>query len=618
MNLKEIFEHSCHHFIIEWLDSKCITPGDTSSNLDNFITFPTTESSNFLALINQPKEIALRQALIEQNQHLNKIEPQAYIIHGKTQEPIVVSEEIIASSHGKFVSIFSVITELVQQKELLKETSERLELVLAGTRLGMWDWDPQTNDVVFDERWANMLGVELADLTQTLSDWESRVHPDDIAGCFADITAHIEGKVDFYENTHRMKHADGSWRYILDRGKVVKRNDKGEAIRFTGTHTDVTDLKLAEHNAKEALLSRNKFFARVSHEIRTPLHGILGTADILKRRNLVSDDLQLVNIIADSGGILQSLLNDILDIAKLEEKKLEIVIREVNCYSSAKYIFNLFQQKALSKDLNFTLIKPNNLLNCWVNTDSTRLSQILANLVSNAVKFTTTGSVTVEVKNINQHVYIVVEDTGRGIEDTDAIFYAYEQEGSDDAKAEGTGLGLAIVKSLCTQLNISLTCHSVLGKGSRFELDMGEQTSPSAPLPIISELDTSEASKTTFNRVLVVDDNQINLLIAKTMLNEAFNHVDVAINGKEAVEMVLNNGNYDIVFMDLNMPVMNGVDATKAINDLNLPNPPIVVAQTADATDEAVKQFAQHNVSHIITKPFTQEKLANILKRLEH
>lgn len=126
------------------------------------------------------------------------------------------------------------------------EQKERLSLVLEGTALGLWDWNPQTNDVVFDERWAQMLGYKLSEIEPSLESWESRVHPDDIEGCFKDITRHIEGKTNFYNNIHRMKHKNGTWRYILDRGKIVERDLNGNPIRFTGTHTDVTELKEAE------------------------------------------------------------------------------------------------------------------------------------------------------------------------------------------------------------------------------------------------------------------------------------------------------------------------------------------------------------------------------------
>ena len=137
------------------------------------------------------------------------------------------------------------------QDESPESQRERLELVLEGTRLGMWDWNPQTNEVVFDERWAQMLGHSLDEIDFSLESWSSRVHPDDLEPCLADIQAHIEGRTDFYENVHRMRHADGRWVYILDRGRIVARDADGRPIRFTGTHTDITAQCEAERRARE-------------------------------------------------------------------------------------------------------------------------------------------------------------------------------------------------------------------------------------------------------------------------------------------------------------------------------------------------------------------------------
>jgi diguanylate cyclase (GGDEF)-like protein/PAS domain S-box-containing protein len=139
-------------------------------------------------------------------------------------------------------------TEIIQQKE-------RLELVLAGTGLGLWDWNPSTNTVVFDERWANMLGYQLSEIKPDLESWVSRVHPDDLDKCYQDIQDHIQQKTAFYNNIHRMMHKDGKWRYILDRGKVVSRDEHGNPIRFTGTHTDVTELKEIEIQLQEKTIA---------------------------------------------------------------------------------------------------------------------------------------------------------------------------------------------------------------------------------------------------------------------------------------------------------------------------------------------------------------------------
>jgi signal transduction histidine kinase len=311
------------------------------------------------------------------------------------------------------------------------------------------------NEVVFDERWANMLGLNLSDLTQTLDDWKSRVHPNDIEGCFKDITAHIEGKVSFYENTHRMMHTDGNWRYILDRGRVMERNEKGEPIRFTGTHTDVTDLKLAELKAVEALESRNEFFAKISHEIRTPLHGIISTTDILQRLTTSTESLDLVKIISQSSNVLMALLNDLLDVSKIQHESLSITKKPFDLLVTLEFIVNLFSVNASSKGLLLEFTPPINHSTLIIDNDETRLTQIISNLISNAIKFTQEGAINLTVNIEKDSIVILIQDTGIGIKDLEQAFELYSQEESI-SEVKGTGIGLSLVKSLCDTQDIEL------------------------------------------------------------------------------------------------------------------------------------------------------------------
>ncbi len=161
-------------------------------------------------------------------------------------------------------------TEIIEQKE-------RLELVLTGTDLGLWDWNPQTNNVVFDERWANMLGYTLSEINPSLESWESKVHPDDIAKCFEDIQSHIDGKTNFYSNIHRMMHKDGKWRYILDRGKIALRDEKGNPVRFTGTHTDITHIKDVEIRLQKKQKKIDKYVDIIDENVITSSTNLNGT-----------------------------------------------------------------------------------------------------------------------------------------------------------------------------------------------------------------------------------------------------------------------------------------------------------------------------------------------------
>jgi signal transduction histidine kinase/CheY-like chemotaxis protein len=485
----------------------------------------------------------------------------------------------------------------------LQAIKDRLELVLEGTRLGMWDWNPMNNEVVFDERWASMLGLHLSDLTQTLDDWQSRVHPDDIEQCFKDITDHIEGNVAFYENTHRMMHTDGNWRYILDRGCVMERNAHGEPIRFTGTHTDVTDLKLAELKAVEALESRNDFFAKISHEIRTPLHGIISTTDILKRLEQSEESSELISIISQSGNVLMALLNDLLDFSKIQHDSLTVTKKPFDVLITLEFIIKLFEKNASSKGLLLEFTPPESYATLIVDNDETRLTQVISNIISNAVKFTQQGIISLSVDVEKDDISITIKDTGMGIKDLDKAFELYSQE-ENISEVKGTGIGLPLVKSLCEAQGIELHCESYYEQGTLFRLTMPrtnkriEITTPSSELLL---------PQTKYDRALIVDDNNINLIIGKKILKQLFENVDIADSGSQAIELISKGTKYDFVFMDLNMPNMDGVEATKGI--LEIDSSIKVFAQTADTTETTRQRILANNFTGIIQKPYTVEDI---------
>ncbi|NDW22162.1 hybrid sensor histidine kinase/response regulator [Alteromonas hispanica] len=611
----DIFENSGSVFAVEWSDEKCLIMQSFSSNIRLWLSQDTLTRNKFPTVFVYPQDAVSRATLI-QNIKQNSQSSIKYGFRNLNGGITYVCEELLSDTNGIVTSIFTDITETYQHNLEVSEVSERLELVLEGTRLGMWDWNPQTNDVVFDERWANMLGLRHCDLTQTLSDWENRVHPDDIEGCFTDIMAHVNGEVGFYENTHRVMHADGNWRYILDRGRVVKRDASGNPIRFTGTHTDVTELKKAELRAQESLSAKNKFFARMSHEIRTPLHGILGTADILTKKNLPSDAEHLVQIINDSGEQLQILLNDLLDVAKIEEDTLEISIKRCDIVKSLKTVFNLFKQKAESKGLEYTFVNNTPTASIFIHTDPSRINQIISNVISNSIKFTNNGFVKLTIDVVGGEFFVHVEDSGIGIKDTSLIFNPYTQEGTVASKSMGTGLGLSIVKSLCEKLTIQLHIDSVPKRGTCFRFNLGRVIKTATTAKKMNKAESQEKTGVSNKKVLVVDDNDINLLIAKTMLGECFEIVEIAQSGKTAIDLVSKHRNYDLIFMDLNMPEMDGIETSEKINQLNLANPPIIVAQTADATEEAKALLKTASIDNIITKPFTKEKLTALIHSL--
>lgn len=497
----------------------------------------------------------------------------------------------------------------------LESTKRRLELVLQGTRLGMWDWNPQTDEVHFDERWANMLGVAVKDLSMTLEDWTSRVHPDDIEGCFADIQTHIDGKVNFYENTHRMMHSDGRWRYILDRGQVMERDAEGKPTRFTGTHTDVTILKEAELTANKALADRDRFFSQISHELRTPLHGILGTTDHLLRNRNDAETQRYLEVIQYSGDTLLSLLNDLLEISKISAGAIEVHAEPMDVLEIANRTLSLFASQADDNDLEVSCINHTGKSELFVDSDKHRLSQIFSNLISNAIKFTDKGCITVEFSDQQGELVCQLRDTGVGIEDPARVFDEYTQEirGQSLKGIQGTGLGLFIVKSLCELLGIGITCASKLHEGTVFTLRLGKLLVNHVPQPECAN--AKDVSELRFKKVLLVDDNTINLMIGEVMLAEMLHQVVSCDSGEQALRHIQEEGDYDLVMLDINMPEMDGYELARRIRQLEGVTP-VLLAQTADVMNQHPEKLKHLGFDGCISKPFEYDRLREILGKL--
>lgn len=538
-----------------------------------------------------------------------------YKVHLANKQSIYIREEVVLEDPDHPVSFLTDVTEQSLKAKIAERTQNRLELVLQGTRLGMWDWNPQTNDVVFDDRWAEMLGLKLQDLTQTLDDWQSRVHPEDIEQCFADITAHIEGKVDFYENLHRMMHTDGEWRYILDRGKVVERDEDGNPIRFTGTHTDVTALKLAELRAKDALQARNRFFANMSHELRTPLHGILNIAEFGLDEDAIEDKNTALQRIVGSTKLLSNIVNDILDFSKIEAGKLDIEHIELNLRELVNSVTTPLQQLAFNKGVEVISVVDERVSNKLIG-DPVRVTQILNNLCSNAIKFTERGRVEIRVSllsggKLKQQIKFEVIDTGVGISEQaqKRLFEEFHQaDSSTSRRYGGTGLGLSICTKLSEMINGELTFSSELGKGSVFcylqSFDIAAQDTLSAtPTEKINLLGC---------RVLVAEDNKVNQVIVRKMLESHNAEVHMTEHGQACFDYFCEH-EVDLIFMDIQMPHMDGITATKKIRALAKGSQVPIIAMTANTMKEDIEHYLEVGMDGYLTKPFDKDKLNRLL-----
>ncbi|MCW7468184.1 PAS domain-containing hybrid sensor histidine kinase/response regulator [Leptospira kanakyensis] len=525
--------------------------------------------------------------------------------------------------------------------QIIRHERHRFAELVRAMNAGTWETDLIGNTSIVNERYAEILGYTLEELGPVNYDvWTGLTHPDDMIRLNQVLEEHYAGKKPYYECEVRMKHKNGHWVWILDKGRVAEWTEDGKPAFMFGSHQDITsiketeeELRIAKEEAIRATQSKSEFLANMSHEIRTPLNAVIGYLDLMLqgKEEVRKEYLEIAHTSALS---LLDLINDILDFSKIEAGKLELHYEFFSIRSLVDQLKSILLYSFQKKNIEFKIqIDPK--IPEFLKMDLIRLRQILINLIGNAVKFTEKGFVTFEIKilettNHNQvNLLFSVKDTGIGIEKDsfDKIFEMFSQEDSSTTrKYGGTGLGLTITNHLLKQMNSKLQLESEFGIGSNFSfvLKMEFSNSTQEPVPKNSEESKHETIQSNHSlisiqpKILIVDDNEINLTLLKTMLQRIVPKALVlqAKDGKEAIS-IYQKETPDFIFMDIQMPKTNGFDATLKIREIQKSNPKnvIIVALTAgETTGEKEKSF-RVGFDDFISKPVVSKTIANCLTK---
>ncbi len=386
----------------------------------------------------------------------------------------------------------------------------------------------------------------------------------------------------------------------------------------------ILQLNISEKKVKEAAKLKEKFMANMSHEIRTPMNAILGFTNLLKSKNIDSESKLYVQTILKSGENLLTIINDILDLSKIEAGMMRIESAPFSIRNLVQSIEIMFKAKTDEKQLKL-LVAVDESLPDILEGDATRLTQILVNLMDNAIKFTSKGSI--EIKIINEagdgkiiKTGITVSDTGIGIEKVklQTVFERFQQaEDSVTRKYGGTGLGLSIVNDLVLLQNGTITVESESGKGTSFHLVIPFKIS-SEEINTISLSDSSTIIKTDFENicVLVVEDNEINQSLIKHLFKSWQLDFDLATNGKEAIDKLILK-KYNLILMDIQMPEMDGYTATQEIRNKLKSDIPII-AMTAHALEGEREKCLSYGMNEYISKPIREQLLHKLITQFIH
>lgn len=571
--------------------------------------------------------------------------------------PVEIQLSPIETATEQFTLV--TITDITERKELqaeLQTTLARMRLAVDSMNLGVWVWQIQDNKLIWDKRMFELYQApeNLAETGLYYDFWCSRVHPDDFPLTEKKLLGHLAG-TDTYNPEFRILLGNGKIRYI-QAAAIVERDERGQPTQMVGVNFDVTESKQAEAKIKElneqrtieletvnasleqqvalrtsdlsqaigvaerANQAKTDFLANMSHEIRTPMNAIIGLAYLLKKEELSVTAHDMVNKIDRAGRSLLNIINECLDFSKIESNHLELESAPFRLSEIFDNLANIMSNALGDKTVDLGISSVPNAVDYLIG-DAVRLEQVLVNLVSNAIKFTETGEVVLEVHIINvnrdqAYLRFSVRDTGIGIapEKQESIFHPFMQADNSTTRIYGgTGLGLSISRRLVELMGGTLQLNSKIGVGSEFFFNLN--------IEIDKTHDSSAVPELSHQNILIIDDHATSRELLKTMVINLSWNAEVADCCDAALLILGNKGKnyFDIVLLDCSIPDVEGIQTIVQLqNQLGSKHCPIIVMTTAKNREILLERFSEEvDIESIIVKPMTGPTLFNTILEIK-
>jgi PAS domain S-box-containing protein len=530
---------------------------------------------------------------------------------------------------------------LIEASVQIKNSEYRLKLAIASGQLGIWDWNIKENTMVWDARMFELYGITQNDFSNNFDVWTNGLFPDDKERALDECNAALKGEKNF-NTIFRVLHPNGTVLYLKADGIVI-RDSAGEPIRMIGINKDITESKLSEQElikakekAEESDRLKSAFLANMSHEIRTPMNGILGFSELLKEPGLTGEEQQeYIHIIEKSGARMLNIINNIVDISKIEAGLMEISFSVSNINEQIEYIYTFFKPEVEEKGMKLSYKTTLPFKEAYIQTDHEKLYAILINLVKNAIKYSEKGFIEIGCNlktnetiseqcpgSLNERsrsnmLEFYVKDTGIGIPKNrhQAIFERFIQADISDKRAyQGAGLGLAITKAYVELLDGNIWLESEEGIGSCFYFTIPYITINKEAIIIENPVKKEDIVCLYKNlNVLIADDDECSRMLISMAINKFCKEIIEVETGVEVIAALKKNPDIDLIIMDVKMPEMDGYEACRLIREFN--TNVIIIIQTAFAFATDKEEAKVTGCNDYLSKPFTSAALIELINK---